>query len=52
MYFVPPSDASPLRPVFALRLALCLCAAATLVLGLYPGPVLSLVSRSAVVNLL
>ena len=52
MYFVPPSDASPLRPAFALRLALWLCAAATLGLGLYPAPVLSLVSRSAVVNLL
>ena len=52
MYFVPPADPSPLRPAFALRLALWLCAAATLVLGLYPEPVLSLAAQSAVVNLL
>jgi NADH-quinone oxidoreductase subunit N len=41
-----------LHPGISLRLALGVCAAATLFLGLYPGPLLSLMSRAASINLL
>ncbi|MBI2105073.1 MAG: NADH-quinone oxidoreductase subunit N [Candidatus Omnitrophica bacterium] len=54
MYFAPPAQAEPLSPSPspALRLALGSCAAATLALGLWPGPLLELISRLAVVRLL
>ncbi len=52
MYFAPPAQAAPLSPSPALRLALGSCAAATLALGLWPGPLMELVSRLAVVRLL
>jgi len=52
MYFVPPATASPLATSPALRLALGSCAAATLALGLWPAPLLQLIGRLAVVNVL
>ncbi|MGH2667795.1 MAG: NADH-quinone oxidoreductase subunit N [bacterium] len=42
MYFNPPAEPAPLRPAPALGLALGVCAAATLLFGLFPGPLLVL----------
>ena len=52
MYFAPPAQVGPLSLAPALRLALGSCAVATLALGLWPGPLMDLISRLAVVNLL
>ena len=52
MYFVPPTQTGPLSLAPALRLALGSCAAATLALGLWPAPLMDLIGRLAVVNLL
>ena len=52
MYFVPPEHAGPLRPAPLLRLALGVCAAATLLLGLCPAPLLRLIAAHVSVNLL
>ncbi len=51
MYFVEPTQPTPLRTEPALRLALGVCAAATVLLGLFPGPLLSLAGSSAVMHL-
>jgi NADH-quinone oxidoreductase subunit N len=52
MYLVAPIHTTPLRPAGALRLALGLCAAVTILLGLFPEPLLRLINASAIVNLL
>jgi NADH-quinone oxidoreductase subunit N len=52
MYFVAPTRAEPLRAAPALRLAMGLCVAATLLLGLFPAPLLALLGARAVVHLL
>lgn len=41
MYFTAPAGTAPLRPGRALGLALVICAAATVLLGLFPGPLLA-----------
>ncbi|MBI3321140.1 MAG: NADH-quinone oxidoreductase subunit N [Candidatus Omnitrophica bacterium] len=51
MYFAPPTQPGPLRAGWALGVALVVCAVATLLLGLFPGPLLGWVRPSAVVNL-
>ncbi|OGX29389.1 MAG: hypothetical protein A3B78_01095 [Omnitrophica WOR_2 bacterium RIFCSPHIGHO2_02_FULL_67_20] len=52
MYFNPPVELAPLRPAPALGLALGVCAAATLLLGLFPGALLALLSAGIASNLL
>ena len=52
MYFNPPADPAPVRPTPALGLALVVCAAATLLLGLFPGPLLALLRVGTAANLL
>ncbi|MBI4342493.1 MAG: NADH-quinone oxidoreductase subunit N [Candidatus Omnitrophica bacterium] len=52
MYFVPSESARPVRPAAALHVALGLCAAATLLLGLFPGALLEWLSAHASLNLL
>jgi NADH-quinone oxidoreductase subunit N len=52
MYLAAPAHTAPLRGIGWLRLALGLCAAATILLGLFPEPLLHLISAAAVVNLL
>jgi len=52
MYLIAPQDARPLHAVLPLRLALGVCAAATLGLGLFPAPLLELLRAGAAVNLL
>ena len=51
MYFATPSAAGPLRPAPALQVAVAVCAAGTLLLGLYPGPLLAWLSGCAPVPL-
>ena len=50
MYFTAPTRSEPLRSAPALRVALGLCAAATLLLGLFPGPLLVLLSSRAILS--
>ena len=52
MYFVPPAHATPLVVAPSLRLAMGVCAAATVLLGLFPAHLLGLIRASAVVTLL
>ncbi|MBI3021011.1 MAG: NADH-quinone oxidoreductase subunit N [Candidatus Omnitrophica bacterium] len=52
MYLVAPATSSPLATGPAIRWALGVCGAATLLLGLFPGALLGLLRASAVVNLL
>ena len=52
MYFVPPSQETPLRPALALSVAAGLCAAVTVFFGLFPAPLLRLISERAIVDLL
>ena len=52
MYFNPPAEPAPLRPAPVLGLALGVCAAATLFLGLFPGSLLTLLSSGPLANLL
>lgn len=46
MYLVPASAGAPVRPTWSLRLAVGLCSAATLALGLAPSSLLAWISRS------
>ena len=52
MYFNPPAEPTPLRVAPALGLALGLCAAATLLLGLFPGSLLAMLRTGIASNLL
>ncbi len=52
MYFLPPERETSLVTHPALRIALAVCAAATVWFGLFPGTLLSLLSQSASVKLL
>ena len=52
MYLNEPQRPEPLRAQPALRVALGVCAAATLLVGLFPGPLLELIHVSAIANLL
>ncbi len=52
MYFIAPTQPAPLRTPAALRWAVGLCAAATIVMGFFPGPLLALLGSSTIVNLL
>ncbi len=52
MYFAGPSGAKPFRPSPALGIALAVCAAATLFLGLFPGKLFELSGAGTMVNLL
>ncbi len=52
MYLAAPSDARPLRWAPSLRLALGVCAAATLLFGLFPAPLLNVLRASAIAHLL
>ena len=50
MYFNPPDEFAPLRAAPALGLALGACAAATLLLGLFPGSLLALLRAMGAAN--
>jgi NADH:ubiquinone oxidoreductase subunit 2 (subunit N) len=52
MYFNPPVELTPLRPAPVLGLAVGVCATATLLLGLFPGSLLALLSGGSLANLL
>jgi NADH-quinone oxidoreductase subunit N len=52
MYFTEPSSAAPVHPAWPLRVALGICAAMTVILGLFPNGLLAAVSRSSIVSLL
>jgi proton-translocating NADH-quinone oxidoreductase chain N len=53
MYLAPAGEAAGSMPgTFALRLAAWLCAAATLVLGVFPGSLLALLKEAMHINLL
>ena len=52
MYLAAAPDAPRLRPSAPLRLALGVCAAGTVLLGLFPSPLLELVRRVGAANLL
>ena len=52
MYLQAPEQTGPLRAPFPLRVALVVCGVTTVVLGLFPGTLLVLVSAAASVNLL
>ncbi|MBI1992704.1 MAG: NADH-quinone oxidoreductase subunit N [Candidatus Omnitrophica bacterium] len=52
MYLVAPATSSPLATGPAIRWALGVCGAGTLLLGLFPGALLGMLRASAVVNLL
>ena len=52
MYFVSPERSAPIVLSPAVRWALGVCAAATVVLGLFPAPLLALVRSAAVVHVL
>jgi NADH-quinone oxidoreductase subunit N len=52
MYLNAPQRVEPLRPAPALRWALAVCGAATILLGLFPGPLLAWLSLRTVVALL
>ena len=52
MYFEKPQASQPLALPFGLRLAILVCATATLFFGLCPAPVLNRVRTAAIANLL
>ena len=52
MYLLAPSTAAPLIPPAAIRWAVAVCAAATLLFGLFPGPLLDGIRSSRIANLL
>jgi NADH:ubiquinone oxidoreductase subunit 2 (subunit N) len=52
MYVTPPASAAPLRPAPALELAVGVCAVMTVLFGLFPGALLTIVSLGAAANLL
>ena len=52
MYLNDPQRLEPLRPAPAICWALGICGAATLLLGLFPGPLFGVLQASAVVDLL
>ena len=52
MYLHEPADHTPLALPASLRWAVGLCAAATVLLGLFPGPLLKLLSASTLIRLL
>ncbi len=52
MYFLAPVDPQPLDTGLPLRLTAGLCSAATLILGLAPGPLLHLLTAASSINLL
>ncbi|MBI3997370.1 MAG: NADH-quinone oxidoreductase subunit N [Candidatus Omnitrophica bacterium] len=52
MYFGRPVQRTPFRVAPAIRLALGVCAVATLALGLLPGALLSVIHAQAILNLL
>lgn len=52
MYVGEPRRAQPFSPAAALRVAMAVCAAATLLLGLFPGPLIELLRARVLVNLL
>ena len=52
MYLTAPEQAGPLRASFPLRVAVVVCGVTTVVLGLFPSTLLSLVAAAASVNLL
>jgi len=52
MYLEAPAAPGTFRPPVALRLAVGVCGVATVGLGLFPGPLLALISRSAIGSLL
>ena len=52
MYLVAPGDPGPLPASAPLRVALVLCTAGTLLLGVFPGPLLSAINAMGVSNLL
>ena len=52
MYLLPPAHPQPLSTPRALRLALGVCAAATLLLGLFPAQLLAWLKTASFVNLL
>ena len=52
MYLHEPEAAIPLRPPAAVRVALAVCGTGTIVLGLFPQPLLAWLAVHAVVNLL
>ena len=45
MYLHQPTDVSPVRPALSLRLAVGVCTAATVGLGLFPEGLLQWISR-------
>jgi NADH:ubiquinone oxidoreductase subunit 2 (subunit N) len=52
MYFSQAEAAGPLRPAPSLALAIGACAAATVGLGLFPGPLLERLAAGATISLL
>ena len=52
MYFTAPQDVAPLTARRPLRIALGVCATATVWLGLFPGPLLAVLRWAVPVNLL
>ena len=52
MYLIPPADTQPVRAEASLRVALVVCAVATLLVGLFPQLLLEVIRASSVINLL
>jgi NADH-quinone oxidoreductase subunit N len=52
MYLEEPASSASLRPSLAIRLAVGVCGAATIGLGLFPGPLLALINRVSSATLL
>ena len=52
MYFAPSDEELPVRPAPALRVALAVCAAGTLLLGLFPGGLLAWLQAHVTLTLL
>ncbi|MBI4343351.1 MAG: NADH-quinone oxidoreductase subunit N [Candidatus Omnitrophica bacterium] len=52
MYLVEPQSASPIRPAWPLRVAVGVCGAGTLLLGIFPSALIGWARGSAFVNLL
>ena len=50
MYLATPDRSSPLRTAPVLRLALGVCGAGTVLLGVFPAPLLALLQGLSVVN--
>ena len=49
MYFVAPERLEPVRSVWPLRVAFGVCVVATILLGLFPGPLLQVLRSAAAV---